>query len=1192
MEKHNISIAYWNIDGLYQRCGGQRICKLDDPDVQNSLGRFDLIGLVETHCSNKDSPMMEDFHIICSNRPKSPNAPRHFGGIALCIKKSIKKGVKLLPVTNSEILWAKLDKNFFNMDSDLFLGIAYVSPISSTYSKRREDIFELLELDVAKYSKLGHCFMAGDFNARTNCERDFTTGGTIGDDEFDQNFHDLSATNDLPARTNLDTSPVDNHGQKLLSLCKSSDLYILNGRTIGDTVGSCTCFSHTGVPSVIHYMLASSECRRHVEYFHVHGLSHLSIHCMLSSMIKTNVFRLAVENNTLTPPGRKFKWQEGDDIKFRTALYNPTCQGLISKFNDIELNSISSSEAVESVNNILLTAAKEAHIRQSGNKGKKTRKRSNKKWYDRDCYLMLKDVRKLATKLRTRPYDMALLGRYRVLKKRYKHLLKKKKSCYKQNIMKRFEQLRENDPQSFWKLFGQLRDLDKETMSNPIDPDEWVKHFQNVMNTSLAQGNKQFDQHMDEFITSNKDKIFNELNFIIKETEVRKAIVHLKTGKATGKDQIPNEMLKASETVLVPVYTKLFNHIFSTSTFPTPWRYNCLTPLHKKGDKHVTDNYRGIALSSNVSKLFCYILQHRLQTFLDLHKIIPVNQIGFKKSSRTSDHVLTLKAIIDKFVNKLPRGNLYSCFVDFKKAFDSISRRALFYKMLKVGIGGNFVNTIMDMYSEVYFCVKTGSGYTTDFASTQGVKQGCILSPTLFNLYLHDLPDIFDSSCDPVKLHDVDLSCLMYADDLVLLSSTASGLQCALDKLAQYCNRWQLVVNMSKSKVILFNKGGHKIKKYSFTYNGNPLEIVNQYCYLGIIFSSSGTFKAATEDLMDRASRAMFALKQYETGGNILVSLKLFDSLVLPVLRYCSEIWSPFTIKNLNDSNFLKLCDTQHIEKLHTKFCKYLLGVGSKATNAAVKGELGRHALLVKFLSHSAKYWLRLCAHDTSSLVYKAYLDLYSNMHLMKDNWAGHIKKLWQNFGMKGIWENHGTKYPHKIVRTLECKMLERYEHHWMALIGLSPTFNSIQNSSKLRTYCLFKSNFVIENYLLMERNFTRRQNMSKLRISAHRLNIETGRYVRPPLPPEERLCLCCNTNSVENEMHFVLDCPLYTPERETLLNSLETITGFDLYEHRNLFHLIMSINGGDRDFLNPILHFVTTCLEKREIYLESINNN
>ena len=429
-------------------------------------------------------------------------------------------------------------------------------------------------------------------------------------------------------------------------------------------------------------------------------------------------------------------------------------------------------------------------------------------------------------------------------------------------------------------------------------------------------------------------------------------------------------------------------------------------------------------------------------------------------------------------------------------------------------------------------------------------------------------------------VRDVKLSCLMFADDLVLLSSSASGLQCALDKLDEYCKVWQLSVNLSKTKVIVFNKGGHQFKRFSFTYNGSMVDIVNEYCYLGIVFSSSGTFKAAAANITDRARRALFKLKQYDVRSNVALSLKLFDSLVMPVIRYGSEVWSIFATKGLNDSNFLKLCDSTVVEKIHVQFCKYLLGVGKKSSNAGVRAELGRHAILPELLAHSAKFWLRLCNHDPSSLVYKAYLDMHSDK-TDGNNWADGIKRIWSEFGLGGIWENQGSRYRHKSIKLLKQNMVLRYEHHWLAQVGLSPTFGTV--GTKLRSYIQVKHVFGLENYLVAEKNFKRRQHMAKLRISSHPLRIESGRYCRPPLPRESRICQYCNLGVVEDEEHFLIDCTLYNDERAMLFDALRTLVpNIDMLKKLEKFILLLSLNNGDVEFVEPVLKFVSACFDKR----------
>ena len=160
------------------------------------------------------------------------------------------------------------------------------------------------------------------------------------------------------------------------------------------------------------------------------------------------------------------------------------------------------------------------------------------------------------------------------------------------------------------------------------------------------------------------------------------ALSYLKKGKAAGADVVINEIMISSFSSWKEPCLHILMPFWPTATFPYT-----LTPLHKQGSSNVCDNYKGIAVANCISILFLTILQWRLCTFAENDNLIPNNQISPKKGSRTADHILTLKNIIDKYLLKPQRQYLYACFVDFKAVFNSVWRDGLYYKLIQKGIG-------------------------------------------------------------------------------------------------------------------------------------------------------------------------------------------------------------------------------------------------------------------------------------------------------------------------------------------------------------------------------------------------------------------------------------------------------------------------------------------------------------------------
>jgi hypothetical protein len=664
-----------------------------------------------------------------------------------------------------------------------------------------------------------------------------------------------------------------------------------------------------------------------------------------------------------------------------------------------------------------------------------------------------------------------------------------------------------------------------------ITPDEWFNHFQNLSKPP-ADVTKE-SEIMDEIDDMESIPIFNQLDYSITQEEIRQAIGKLKNGKVAGLDSITNEMIKAGVNELIVPLTALFNNILSTGEYPEAWREGYITPIHKKGCSSDPGNYRGITINSCLAKVFSSVLNNRLDTFIVDNQILHDTQIGFKKGSRTSDHLFVLDTLVDKYVRKSTGDNskLFVCFVDFKTAYDSVWRNGLLHRLLSYGVGSKFYQVLTSMYTSVKTCVKTKDGFTQDFNSHIGLKQGDILSPLLFNLYINELSGHLITNADTPTLNGVHVNHLLYADDLVLISRSRAGLQQQLDSLNSFSEKWQLQINYDKTKVLVFNKSGKRCTDH-FHIGNTSVNCCTQYTYLGVDITSSGTYTAAKTSLSKKGLKALFALRKTINGLDLQphVGLQLFDQLIKPVMLYGSEIWGYFSITSAvyrrdPDRYLENIFEDLPGERVCMSFAKQMLGVNHKASNCAVRGELGLYPLYIDVLAGMCTYWNRLRSMPDTSLLNAA---LQEN-----DNIGGK----WTTC-VRTVVDKCNLEYqPNSLIDKVyvKSKLKEIYINHWTEKLWDDKRVNG---GNKLRTYRQFKTSFELEPYLLHVKNCKSRKELCRFRISAHRLHIETGRYTIPITAVEDRLC-GCNPGHIEDEFHVFAICPAYSAQRQTFLESV-----------------------------------------------------
>ena len=517
--------------------------------------------------------------------------------------------------------------------------------------------------------------------------------------------------------------------------------------------------------------------------------------------------------------------------------------------------------------------------------------------------------------------------------------------------------------------------------------------------------------------------------------------------------------------------------------------------------------------------------------------------------NRTPDHLLTLKSLVNKYVTDKSKSKLYTCFVDFRKAFDTVWHQGVYQKLSQANITGNFLETLKDMYNKTECAVKIGGKLTQFFPCKKGVRQGDPLSPLLFNIFINGIFDeLREENCDPVTLDEEDkINAMAYADDIVLVSTTKEGLQKAIDIVHNYCEKWKLEVNSKKTKCMTFTKGTQK-EKNIFTIGGKPLENVKEFKYLGIVMNKKNcTFTPAIQALKTKATRALYGLRAKVNLYALPVSLalKLFDSLIKPIFLYASEAWEPF----LNQDTVK--WDYNDIEKVHMQFLKRVLGVNRATTNILVRGEVNRHSLQWDITRRNIKYAKYINNKEDHTLVKQAY-----NYELRRPTtsitFTNTIDK--HTEALHSIHKQfHPYRNPYENIFEISDDKMWKYTYQ----IFHNEWKNNLENSRKGENYNSYKQNMKYEPYL---ETLNRKQRVifTKIRVSDHKLMIEEGRRTTPKIPPEQRTCKICPTK-VENEEHFIMECCLYG-SRETFHKIVtETFPKFKDLNHQQKFSFLMT---------------------------------
>ena len=1178
----NFKILSWNI----QSSKNNIFNKFHNTSFTKILSVHNILCLQEIRQAVK----LPGYRSHCNLRPDEK-----YGGVGILYRNDLLGGIELVKTKKiNDLIVCKLKKSFFKLTRDIFIVNAYVTPNNSSSTNTydgRELLHQIADL-INDLKNRGDIILCGDFNSRIS---DAPGLSKHEDEKISEHIPlpDDYIPDKFTARCTQDMLN-NSYCNDFLSLVMNNKLTILNGRTLGDLTGAITCIRPNGC-SVVDYFVTSPLLldKNIINFMKILPFTEFSDHKPLSLSLSTSKLNLITGSLTTLadkyqPAPSRFIIDENSQYSFvkiqQDEKYKKQLNSIFAIINDGIQNRDSVVELNDKYVKYLHSMASECFKSTNHkNKNTSTKMQKNNPWFNWQCRLGKRELRRAANATNKFPNSEFLRQNYYKVKKSYKSLTNKHKNSYFNKLNSDIE----NGKVISWKQFKKLK-MHKQSNSIEFDCQDMV-NFESFFSALYSDNHKTIDQKSKQSYINEADNINSAspspgtLNNPITLDEMKETISTLKRGKASSMDMISNEILKSLDKCNLDFLNKLFNTCLDSGHYP--WNVNVVTPLHKKGCKDDPDNYRAVAVSSALGKLFSTILLNRLITFRNINCPDPPNQLGFTKNAQTYDHILTMQTIASKY--KKLKKNVHAIFVDFRKAFDSVCRQALFYKLAQNGITGKFYEVLRDMYSNSYAHVKLSGHLSNAFQTRKGTEQGHPLSPDLFKLFLSDLsPLLTDKHSNCPYLSNTLISHLLWADDLILLSLDEKNAQFQLDQLALYCDKWGIEINKLKTKRVIFGRKNKSVNYQELFINGEILETAESYCYLGIILHESGNFKPAVNDLKIKATRAFFGLKR--TVNRTKLSFRslttLFDSLIKPISLYGAPLWTPTLsiIKNLSAAilpsnrkheGIIPKINRTQFEKVHQSFLKWALGLHRKASNIGTLGESGRYPLIYQSIKLTLNYYQRLSESklNQNSFVVAALkeqkslnLPWYKNIEsLMKideifnqDHVTAYLAKNNKNANSS---EYSDTARPKTSSRNLS--FINKYNLGKLTLLKPLPSkqfrpayvLKTLKEhyrncwehekvkSPKLAFYHGIKQSFEKEPYLDMISNASIRYSTTRLRISAHRLEIESGRYKN--IPRDERTCKWCQLslsgNFIEDEIHVLYNCDLYNNLRIKLLTTL-----------------------------------------------------
>ncbi len=357
-----------------------------------------------------------------------------------------------------------------------------------------------------------------------------------------------------------------------------------------------------------------------------------------------------------------------------------------------------------------------------------------------------------------------------------------------------------------------------------------------------------------------------------------------------------------------------------------------------------------------ICKIYTAVLNERLSRWCEDNEIIAEEQGGFRPGRGCVDQLYVLVNVLSNRIGQWT----YCCFIDLRKAYDRVWRDGLWKRLWDEGIRGKMWRVCKNIYEKTQSCVLVGQERTDFFDVEVGVRQGCVLSPILFSIYINTLAKEIVESRIGIKIDNDKITILLYADDIVLIADTAEDLRIGMKITTEWGKKWRCSFNQDKSKVIIF--GQRKSTEEEWFLGGEKIEQVKTYKYLGLDVKGNMAWNTMRERLTTKTRKAMtivWAMGVQSGHLSTLAADVVWKALVRPIAEYGAEIWG--------DERW------EEMEKIQRMMGKRILGLNQSTHNEVVLGELGWWKMKARRDMLRLRYWRKLILMKKERLPRKVY---------------------------------------------------------------------------------------------------------------------------------------------------------------------------------------------------------------------------